>query len=212
MELLLQEACSITQNSTADDTDINFVKLVLSNSVNLMGHSHREKYTALLPTRAFLDHVVYSCCTNRKQKFITSVIPIDTDIDTIFDAMKPVQFDVTNFAILNKARDSEAMYCSIVRSLLEVLFKGTGLEVIDGEHVPSSTQRMSIINQSDTEFGRRVDLMVYESCGPDEIEYSSIEFKTAHANTKLLDYQQVKNIRINTAILNDLIALNKNSD
>ncbi|CAO3630406.1 unnamed protein product [Mucor fragilis] len=52
--------------------------------------------------------------------------------------------------------------------------------------------RMSIINQCDiTEFGQRVDLMVYELCDSEEIEYSSIEFKTAHASTKLLDYHDI---------------------
>lgn len=64
------------------------------------------------------------------------------------------------------------------------------MEVLNSEQVSSSTMRMSIINQCDiTEFGQRVDLMVYELCDSEEIEYSSIEFKTAHASTKLLDYQ-----------------------
>ncbi|KAF1800318.1 hypothetical protein FB192DRAFT_1286744, partial [Mucor lusitanicus] len=44
-------------------------------------------------------------------------------------------------------------------------------------------------------FGRRVDLILYELSGSEEIEYSSIKFKKANARTTLLDDQQAKNIR-----------------
>ncbi|OAC97596.1 hypothetical protein MUCCIDRAFT_107299 [Mucor lusitanicus CBS 277.49] len=106
MELMLQEACSITNNSRVDGTDINFLKLGLSNSINLMGSAYRET----------------------RHEFIFS------------------ECGVTNFATLNKARDSEAMYCGIVRSLVEILLKGTGLKAINGELTSANTKRMSIIN------------------------------------------------------------------
>ncbi|KAF1802174.1 hypothetical protein V8B55DRAFT_1325561 [Mucor lusitanicus] len=180
MELMLQEACSITHSSKVDGTDINFLKLVLSNSMNLMGSAYRRLYVTLLP-KSFIDPL-YPHCADRRQEFIFSALPIETGIDSIFDAMQPFQFEyfsecgVTNFATLNKARDSEAMYCGTVRSLVEILLKGTGLKAIDGELT-------------------RVDLILYKLSGSEEIEYSSIKFKKANARTTLLDDQQAKNIR-----------------
>ncbi|KAG1151367.1 hypothetical protein G6F37_008644 [Rhizopus arrhizus] len=51
-----------------------------------------------------------------------------------------------------------------------------------------------------------IDVLIHNSCYGIRNEYCCIEFKRQTAKTGLLTFQQSKNIRINGAILNDLIA------
>ncbi|RCI00267.1 hypothetical protein CU097_014187 [Rhizopus azygosporus] len=61
-------------------------------------------------------------------------------------------------------------------------------------------------DHSTSDFGCRIDVLVHNSCYGIRNEYYCIEFKRQDATMGLLTRQQSKFIRINGAILNDLIA------
>lgn len=89
---------------------------------------------------------------------------------------------------------------------------GSGIDMIDGECVPESTKRMSILNQYDAaQLGRRADILIYESYQSVDIEYAVVEFKTHSASESIQEYQQAKNIRTNATILNGFISLTKDA-
>lgn len=70
---------------------------------------------------------------------------------------------------------------------------------------------MSIINDyGNADFGRRINVMIsLQTQYQQEVEFCRIEFKTEAANESKLQYQQSKNIRINTTMLNDIIGITK---
>lgn len=90
-ELLLKEVCSIVNSHKTDSNDLNFLKLILSSSINLLGHTFRQKYATLVP-KASLDYLC-SNCTIRRHNFTSTDTSIDMIIDTIFNAIKEFQFE-----------------------------------------------------------------------------------------------------------------------
>lgn len=89
---------------------------------------------------------------------------------------------------------------------MEYALWDTKIIIKGGETVCRSTRKMQIMNQDEVNYGRRIDLLVAgedETDGNnDDIELYSIEFKKANEAVQTMIYQQSKNIRINSCILN----------
>lgn len=84
----------------------------------------------------------------------------------------------------------------------------------DGESVCISTSdslRSMLEESENTEYGRRIDLLV--SCAHSEttVEWCSIEFKREDASNSLIIHQQSKNARVNPCILSSINSLTKDS-
>lgn len=65
-----------------------------------------------------------------------------------------------------------------------------------------------MINESEITYGRRIDLLVTTDLeegdvGQEDIKLCSIEFKRINETEAVMRYQQNKNIRINSCILNE---------
>ncbi|KAI8636634.1 hypothetical protein BD408DRAFT_448273 [Parasitella parasitica] len=85
--------------------------------------------------------------------------------------------------------------------------EGDNISIESGESLSEATSRAAAANSHSTsDFGRRIDVLIHNCCYGIRSEYCCIEFKKQDAKTGLLTFQQSKNIRINGAILNDLIA------
>lgn len=105
---------------------------------------------------------------------------------------------------------SESTYLQAFSNALQALLDDTHILLKSGETVSVSTQRMQIINDGDTTYGRRIDILV--ACDVDDVEICSIEFKKPDVTTTTLHQQQNKNLRINTCILNDIHLFTENTD
>ncbi|KAL7320066.1 hypothetical protein PS15m_003135 [Mucor circinelloides] len=111
-----------------------------------------------------------------------------------YRVLKVLEKCIDNFVVLNKQRISEATYCGILHSLLQTILLGSDMDMIDGENIPESTKRMSILNQYNaTQFGRRADIIIYESYQSENIEYAVVEFKTHSASDS---YKNISNRKI----------------
>ncbi|EIE78924.1 hypothetical protein RO3G_03629 [Rhizopus delemar RA 99-880] len=108
---------------------------------------------------------------------------------------------------MGNSNASEASFSSSFESLLAVLFQGYDISTESGGAVSESTVHAAAANdRSTSDFGRRIDILVHNSCYGIRNEYCCIEFKRQNASTELLTRQQSKSIRINGAVLDDLIA------
>jgi hypothetical protein len=91
--------------------------------------------------------------------------------------------------------------------LLTIMFQDYNVSIESGEIISDATSRSASANdRSTSDFGRRIDVLVHNSCYGIRNEYCCIEFKRQDAKTRLLTCQQSKSIRINGAILIDMIA------
>ncbi|CEP11284.1 hypothetical protein [Parasitella parasitica] len=87
------------------------------------------------------------------------------------------------------------------------MFEGDNISIESGETVSEATSRAAAANNySTSDFGRRIDILIHNSCYKSRNEYSCIEFKRQDAAMGLLTMQQSKNIRLNGATLTDLRA------
>ncbi|KAG1049824.1 hypothetical protein G6F43_007869 [Rhizopus delemar] len=108
---------------------------------------------------------------------------------------------------MGNSNASEASFSSSFESLLAVLFQGYDISTESGGAVSESTVRAAAANdRSTSDFGGRIDILVHNSCYGIRNENCRIEFKRQNASTELLTRQQSKSIRINGAVLDDLIA------
>ncbi|KAI9365748.1 hypothetical protein BD770DRAFT_312550, partial [Pilaira anomala] len=102
---------------------------------------------------------------------------------------------------------TETLFSSSFEMLLSIMFQGDNIFIESGEIVSDATSRSAATNnRSTSDFGRRIDVLVHNFCYGVRNEYCCIEFKRQDAKTRLLTCQQSKSIRINGAILNDMIA------
>lgn len=116
-------------------------------------------------------------------------------------------FRIINFERLRSPNATESVFSSNFELLLTIMFQGDNIFVKSGETVSDATSRAAAANShSISDFGRKIDVLVHNSCYNIRNEYCCIEFKRQDAKTKLLTYQQSKSIRINDALLNDLNA------
>lgn len=100
----------------------------------------------------------------------------------------------------------------IFQKLLDPLLVKTGIISKDGETVCRSTKRMQILNEAEVTYGRRIDLLIASDLEVEEdIELCSMEFKKSNETESILKYQQNKNLRINSCILNDISLLARNT-
>jgi hypothetical protein len=109
---------------------------------------------------------------------------------------------------------SESTYLQAFSNALQAFLDDTRVILKAGETVSVLTQRMQIINDGDTTYGRRIDILV--ACDletdNDDVEICSIEFKKSNITTATLQQQQNKNLRINACILNDIHLFTENTD
>lgn len=120
---------------------------------------------------------------------------------------------VNNFRLWKKEdKLSENTYLRKFADIVDVLFQKTNLFIKDGENVCEASKRMQIINEGDTTYGRRLDLIVLCEQGAKDMELCSLEFKKGDASFNLLFYQQCKNLRINACILNDIHLMTLDND
>ncbi|KAL0085316.1 hypothetical protein J3Q64DRAFT_1743205 [Phycomyces blakesleeanus] len=86
------------------------------------------------------------------------------------------------------------------------MFQDHNISIKSGEAVSDATSRAIAANNCLTsDFSLRIDLLVHNPCYNIHNEHCCIKFKRQDARTGLLTSQQSKSIRINGAILNDLI-------
>lgn len=115
-------------------------------------------------------------------------------------------FSIINFERLRAPNAIETLFSSNFEMLLTIMFQDHNISIESGETVSDATSRAAAANdRSTSDFGRRIDVLVHNSCYGIRNEYCCIEFKRQDAKTGLLTCQQSKSIRINGAILNDLI-------
>lgn len=101
---------------------------------------------------------------------------------------------------------SESSHLHAFHNALRPLLDETHVILKEGETVSVSTQRMQIMNEIDTTYGRRIDIIVASNSDTDndDVEICSIEFKKSNVTTATLQQQQNKNLRINSCVLNDI--------
>lgn len=113
--------------------------------------------------------------------------------DFIWNSFESLTYSIDSFIPLNKPRTSETAFCNLFRCLLQTILKDSSVDVIDGENVPESTRQTTILDQYDSaHFGKRIDLIVYETYHSKDIWRSSIEFKKGSASSNLLGHEQSK--------------------
>ncbi|KAG0757608.1 hypothetical protein G6F62_007207 [Rhizopus arrhizus] len=118
-----------------------------------------------------------------------------------------VQQAVFNFKFWAKESDevmgsySENMYLRKFAELMDILFEDENdVAIYDGETISQASQYMQILNDDETDSGRRMDMLSKTKYNDTVIEICSTEFKRLTASTTISNRQQSKNIRINSAI------------
>ncbi|RCI00567.1 hypothetical protein CU097_015269 [Rhizopus azygosporus] len=106
--------------------------------------------------------------------------------------------------------DSETTsYCRF-ESIMDHLFRGSGIRLADSETASQVTKQKQKYNdifygpsvESANIHGRKIDLLI--KYGDDNVEISSNEFKKRTVTPNLASCQQYKNLRVNAAILDSL--------
>lgn len=93
------------------------------------------------------------------------------------------------------------MFCQLLDDLL---MNDTTIAFYDGETVSQATKRMKILTEDETEYGRRIDLIVKSQEAEEQYDLCSNEFKKTNVSIDVLTHQQSKNMRINACISNDI--------
>ncbi|CAO3685412.1 unnamed protein product [Rhizopus stolonifer] len=235
--LLLQETSDISRLKKVNGADLEFWKLAVSSTINLMNPMFKARLSKLF-TEQQLDTMKEH--TN-DQKIAFQNTEISELIDSLFDSLLPYQLDpdtngvvdfidgekykekdkqsehymllkliwmvIINFEKTRTPNRTEASFSSSFELLLTILFQGQDISIESGETVSEATLRAVAANNCSTfDFGRRIDVLVHNFCYGIRNEYCCIEFKRQDATIGILTHQQSKSIRINDAILNDLIA------
>ncbi|KAG2207220.1 hypothetical protein INT47_012273, partial [Mucor saturninus] len=106
---------------------------------------------------------------------------------------------VESFKIYNNEKNLlEATYLRKFEEKLDkLLLSCTILTYTDGEGVCQSTRRMQTMTESNSEYGRRTDLLIKSTNSEECYDISSNEFKKRDVSTDVKLHQQSKNIRIN---------------
>ncbi|ORX50928.1 hypothetical protein DM01DRAFT_251809 [Hesseltinella vesiculosa] len=99
-----------------------------------------------------------------------------------------------------------------VAALLDHLFMGTAIELVDGECTSESTKAaMALYNSCTGRFGlvygRKIDWMTIVGHNNERIELSANEWKRANVSDTIALTQQAKNLRSNATILSKLIKM-----
>ncbi|CAO3669998.1 unnamed protein product [Rhizopus stolonifer] len=130
-----------------------------------------------------------------------------------YQVLNAVEMVVKNLRFWSNASPkSELTYLRKFEGLLEVIMDDTELMLSDGESVCISTRdslRSMLEESENTEYGRRIDLLVRCAHSETTVELCSIEFKREDANKSLVIHQQSKNSRVNSCILSSINSLTK---
>lgn len=94
----------------------------------------------------------------------------------------------------------------------DLLMNDTSITFYDGETVSRSTKRMKILTEDESEYGRRIDLIVKSKEAEEQYDLCSNEFKKTNVPIDVLTHQQSKNLRINACISNDINLLFGNTN
>ncbi|KAG1080977.1 hypothetical protein G6F42_023131 [Rhizopus arrhizus] len=121
---------------------------------------------------------------------------------------------VKSFKVYKKEENlSEATYIRMFSQLLDdLLMNDTSITFYNGETVSRSTKRMKTIMEDESEYGRRIDLIVKSKEAEEQYDLCSNEFKKANVSIDALTHQQSKNLRINACISNDINLLFGNTN
>lgn len=241
-QLLLQEASDISRAKKVNSADIEFWKLAVSSTINLMHPFFEARLSKLFTTRQLnsmknhMDEQKKAFQSRETFDYIDSLFDslllyqLDTNTNRVLDFIDEAKYQekdkqsekykllkliwmlIINFERLRAPNATEALFSSNFEMLLTILFQGHNISIESGETVSDSTSRAAAANDKSTsDFGRKIDVLVHNSCYGIRNEYCCIEFKRQDAKAKLLTYQQSKAIRINGAILTDLIGKAKDN-
>ncbi|KAI9333633.1 hypothetical protein BD770DRAFT_26945 [Pilaira anomala] len=86
----------------------------------------------------------------------------------------------------------------------DLLMNDASITFYDGETVSQSTKRMKILTEDESEYGRRIDLIVKSKEAEEQYDLCSNKFKKTNVSIDVLTHQQSKNLRINACISNDI--------
>lgn len=86
----------------------------------------------------------------------------------------------------------------------DLLMDTTSISFYDGEVMSQSTKRMKIITENESEYDRRIDLIVKSKEAEEQYDLCSNEFKKIGVPHDILIPQQSKNLRINACIMNEI--------
>ncbi|CEP14842.1 hypothetical protein [Parasitella parasitica] len=124
-----------------------------------------------------------------------------------YKLLKLIWIVINNFDRLKADNATETLFSANFELLLTIMFEGDNISIESGETVSEATSRAAAANNySTSDFGRRIDILIHNSCYKSRNEYCCIDFKRQDAAMGLLTMQQSKNISLNGAILNDLRA------
>ncbi|KAI8099287.1 uncharacterized protein BX664DRAFT_255503 [Halteromyces radiatus] len=120
---------------------------------------------------------------------------------------------IENFGLWEKDdHESEMTFYRRFATLLDILFKGTQIELADGETGCSSTRPAIEMNKavfqaidSGAAYCRKIDLLI-KFDGTERLELCSNEWKKSNVSANTVLKQQCKNLRINATILSTLIS------
>lgn len=96
----------------------------------------------------------------------------------------------------------EATYLRKFEEILDkLLFSCSSLTYVEGEGVCQSTRRMEILTESESEYGRRIDLLIKSTNLEEQYDICSNEFKKSNVTTEIKLHQHSKNMCINARIV-----------
>ncbi|KAG1462854.1 hypothetical protein G6F46_003950 [Rhizopus delemar] len=221
---------NVTNFDQYNDEELEFCKLCLSSTVSFVSPKIDSMLKSLLPEHLYLEAKMASeaqkvslVCppeiATLAKKIVEGLTPFENDRDTgncvmYLDKAKYEELDKTstNYQLLcitekviraidvlkKSGKVRESFWVRKFIEVVEVLLTDTDFVVSDGESVCNDTRAAS----SGSVFGRRVDLLVSVSEGGTAINLASFEAKKGDAVVSSQLYQQIKNHRINAAILN----------
>ncbi|KAF7724993.1 hypothetical protein EC973_000486 [Apophysomyces ossiformis] len=231
-----------------DDIDLSLLKLCLSRIVNLLNPAHVSRMKLYHPTdfgQDQVDKLIDSFnnydLTERSADLLDQISThaagngacVGDVLAMIDDAKRPLLrnnrhsqeyrvLKILEYTIETAEdwdlTDSETTVYRRVASVMDHLFRSTGIKLADGETASNCTKDARQFNEiiydsssQNTMHGRKIDLLLKQKNGGEhDIELSSNEFKRHCVTPNCAVIQQCKNLRINGAILGHMEALDQN--
>ncbi|KAL7322214.1 hypothetical protein PS15p_211868 [Mucor circinelloides] len=107
-----------------------------------------------------------------------------------YKLLKLIWIVIIKFERLRALNATEALFSSNFEMLLTIMFQDHNISIESSETVSDATSRAAAANDCSTsDFGRRIDVLVHNSCYGIRNEYCCIEFKRQDAKTTLLTCQ-----------------------
>ncbi|CAO3655433.1 unnamed protein product [Mucor hiemalis] len=166
--------------------------------------------------REVFDSLV-ACPSNDADLVRAEVSKMKADLLVVKDHDKELVkiLDVLDYVIMNfeakSSKESELTSYRKTACVLDILFRSTPLQLIDGEHSSEATKDARNVNMRAVDddgekkdlIGRKIDLIIKGS----GVEMSSLEWKKPATTAKVIEQQRIKNIRTNSVMLHNLSKL-----